>query len=109
MSVLGRARCGMGRHSGEWSLPGRRCESVKICDSCGKRVERTRHVWGDFHYVDDGRCEQTRRCERCAATESRLSHRWGPWVYADDELVTAQLHTCRRCHEIERTRRFSRT
>ena len=100
--------CALGRHRGEWSHPGSRCEIVRVCGSCGARAEKTRHTWGRFGYVRDGRCEQTRRCERCHATESRSGHEWGPWVYCDEEIVTAQAHTCRRCHETERTARFSR-
>jgi hypothetical protein len=107
MSILSRALCMAGHHSGEWSHPGSRCESVRVCASCGKVDERTHHVWGQFDYVDPGRCEQVRRCERCGSAESRPWHQWGPWVYADEELITAQVHTCRRCHESERTRRFS--
>ncbi|WP_433384703.1 hypothetical protein ACQPZX_24275 [Actinoplanes sp. CA-142083] len=103
MSVL----CKVGRHSGAWSLPGSRCEIVRICDSCGKREEQTRHTWSPFGYVSEGRCDQMRRCERCGSAESRLRHEWGPWLYLDDEMVTAQVHTCRRCRESERTRRFS--
>jgi hypothetical protein len=107
MSILRKATCGMGLHSGDWSLPGSRCEIVRTCRSCGKREAETRHVWGEFRYVDDRRCDQIRRCERCGSTESRSLHEWGPWVYYDEELVTAQVHTCRRCHQTERTRRFS--
>ena len=107
MSVLRKALCATGRHSGVWSLPGSRCEVVRTCDYCGKLDEETRHVWGPFGYLHDDRCDQVRRCERCGLTESRTWHQWGPWLYADEELVTAQVHTCRRCHDTERTRRFS--
>jgi hypothetical protein len=107
MRVLRKALCSTGRHAGHWSLPGSRCETVRICDSCGKREEHTHHTWGEFRYVGNDRCEQTRRCERCGATESRSTHEWGPWRYADEQLVTAQVRICRRCHQAERTRRFS--
>jgi hypothetical protein len=107
MSILRKAACKIGRHSGGWSLPGSRCEIVRICDSCGKLEEKTRHVWGQFSYADDEHCDQIRRCERCGSTESQSRHEWGPWLYYDEELVTAQVHTCRRCHETERTRRIS--
>ncbi|HEX5199173.1 MAG TPA: hypothetical protein VFW27_04450 [Actinoplanes sp.] len=100
-------RCRLGRHSGTWSLPGSRCEIVRICDSCGRRAERTRHTWSPFGYVAEDRCDQVRRCERCGSAESRLRHVWGPWLYLDEQIVTAQTHTCQRCGESERTRRFS--
>jgi hypothetical protein len=108
MSILRKAMCSAGRHSGQWSLPGRRCEIVRICDSCGSREEQARHVWGRFDHVNAGQCDQVRRCDRCGAAQSRSLHQWGPWLYADDEIVTAQVHTCRRCHHTERTGRFSR-
>jgi hypothetical protein len=107
MRVLTKALCRMGRHSGAWSLPGSRCEVVRVCDCCGEREEETHHVWGQFSYVGPGQCDQTRRCQRCGSTESRSRHQWGPWVYLDEELVTAQVHTCRRCHQREQTQRFS--
>ena len=44
MSVLRKAMCKIGRYSGEWSLPGSRCEIVRICDSCGKLEEETHHA-----------------------------------------------------------------
>jgi hypothetical protein len=107
MSVLRKAMCEMGRHSGVWSLPGSRCEIVRICDSCGKREEQTRHLWGRFSYVHANECDQIRRCERCGLTESRSRHEWGPWLYDDEELITTQVHRCRRCHQTGRTRRYS--
>lgn len=107
MSALRSAICKLGRHSGAWTLPGSRCETVRICDACGKRQEQTHHTWGPFGYVEDHRCDQIRRCERCGSTESRSRHEWGPWLYQDAQLVTAQVHTCRRCHRSERTRRSS--
>jgi hypothetical protein len=107
MSVLRSAICKLGRHSGDWSLPGSRCETVRICDACGERQEQTHHTWGPFGYVEDHRCDQIRRCERCGSTESLSRHDWGPWLYQDEQLVTAQVHTCRRCHRSEQTRRFS--
>jgi hypothetical protein len=107
MSALRKALCTMGWHSGEWSLPDSRCQVVRICDSCGKREEEPRHIWGRFSYIDDGQCDQIRRCGRCGSTESRSRHEWGGWVYLDEELVTARVHTCRRCHQTERTRRYS--
>src|SRR5690349_7234457 len=107
MSVLGKAMCRLGRHTGVWSLPGSRCEIVRVCESCGKAEGKSRHSWGQFSYADQDHCDEIRRCERCGTTESRLRHEWGPWLYLDEELVTAQFHTCRRCHQTERTRRFS--
>src|SRR5689334_134814 len=107
MSILRKALCGAGRHSGAWSLPGSRCEISRICASCGKHEETTRHSWGPFRYGSDDRCEEIRRCERCGSTESRVSHEWGPWLYYDAEAVTAHVHTCRRCHLTERTSRFT--
>lgn len=107
MGILTKAMCKMGRHSGDWSAPGRRCEAVRICDSCGKRKEDVRHSWGQYSYVNDDQCEQLRRCDRCGSTESQSRHEWGPWVYLDEELGTAQVHTCRRCHKTARTSRFS--
>jgi hypothetical protein len=103
MSILSRALCAMGRHSGEWSHPGSRCETTRTCVSCGKQQERARHDWGRFDYVADGQCEQVRRCARCGSTESRTLHDWGPWFYHDEEFTSGQVHTCRRCHETERT------
>src|SRR3954451_4394974 len=108
MRILGTAMCKIGRHSGAWSLRGSRCEIVRICDSCGKREEETRHCWGQFSYADGDQCDEIRRCERCGLTQSRPRHDWVPWLYLDGEPVTAQFHTCRRCHQTERTRRFSR-
>lgn len=107
MSILRKAMCAAGRHQGDWSLPGGRCESVRVCPSCGTAEERARHVWGPYLYLADRRCDQGRRCIRCGAMRIRERHDWGPWRYADDALVTAQVHTCRRCHRTERTRRFS--
>jgi hypothetical protein len=107
MSALRSAICKLGWHTGDWSLPGSRCETVRFCDGCGKRQEQTHHVWGKFGYLEDHRCDQIRRCDRCRSMESRIRHDWGPWLYQDDELVTAQVHSCRRCHRIEQTRRFS--
>ena len=103
MGVLTKVRCKAGRHSGEWSHPGRRCEIVRLCDSCGRRDEKTRHVWGRFAYVQAGRCDEIRRCERCGATESRDRHEWGPWLYLNTEMNSPQVHRCRRCHETERS------
>jgi hypothetical protein len=107
MSLFGKAKCTMGRHSGAWSLPASRCEIVRTCDSCGKVEERSRHSWGQFGYVAGDQCDEVRRCQRCGMTESRVRHEWGPWLYLDEEVVTAQFHKCRRCHQTERTRRFS--
>ncbi|UQU61768.1 hypothetical protein COUCH_22280 [Couchioplanes caeruleus] len=103
MSILRSALCAIGRHRGQWSNPGRRCEAERVCEECGRREERTRHTWGPFAYVAPGRCEQSRRCERCAATETITAHEWGPWFYYENEITTPQIHTCRRCHESERT------
>jgi hypothetical protein len=91
------------RHSGQWSLPGGRCESVRVCTSCGKTDEVVHHTWSEFAYAAADRCEQVRRCHRCGATESRSEHDWGPWQYANTEFNAPQIHRCRRCHETEKT------
>jgi hypothetical protein len=103
MSILATLRCNAGRHSGAWSHPGSRCEIMRICDSCGKLEEQTHHLWGPFAYLEADQCEQTRRCERCGSTQSRSSHEWGPWLYLNTEFTSPQVHTCRRCHQTERT------
>ena len=104
MTILRSTLCAIGRHHGDWSLPGARCETTRVCASCGTAEERTRHVWGEFGYAGDGRCEQTRRCERCGSAQSRTLHDWGPWLYLTMEFDSPQAHTCRRCHDSERTR-----
>jgi hypothetical protein len=86
MGLLVKARCKVGRHSGEWSHPGSQCEIVRVCNSCGKVTEETHHVWGQFGYLNADRCDQTRRCERCGSTETRSRHEWGPWLYHDEQL-----------------------
>ena len=103
MSVLRKAMCKMGRHSGEWSFPGSRCETVRVCDSCGKLEEKTHHIWGQFRYVNADQCDQTRRCERCGLTETQLKHLWGPWLYQNSEFNSPQVRTCQRCRKTERT------
>ena len=103
MRVLKKAMCTMGRHSGEWSHPGSRCEIVRICPSCGEREEETHHVWGQFSYVSPDQCDQRRRCQRCGSTETRPRHEWGPWLYHDEQLNSRQARTCQRCHQTERT------
>jgi hypothetical protein len=103
MTVLKKALCKMGRHSGQWSHPGGRCEIVRICHSCGRREEETRHIWGQFSYVSPDQCGQTRRCERCGFSEARFRHEWGPWVYHDEQLNSGQVRACQRCHQTERT------
>ena len=103
MNFWAKARCRTGLHSGEWSSPGRRCEIVRVCDACGRQQEKTRHTWGRFAYLAADQCEQTRRCERCGAIETRPVHEWGPWLYLNNELNSPQVHTCRRCHQNERT------
>jgi hypothetical protein len=103
MRPLSRARCAAGLHSGEWTLPGTRCETVRICSSCGKREEQTQHVWSDFDYAAADQCAQSRRCERCGSTDSRTQHEWGPWLYLNGEFTSPQFHRCRRCHQTERT------
>jgi hypothetical protein len=103
MSLLAKARCTVGRHSGEWSHRGSRCEIARVCDSCGKREEQTHHVWGPFAYLNADQCDQTRRCERCGSTESRSVHEWGSWLYLNGEFNSGQFHTCQRCHQTERT------
>ena len=104
MSVVARARCAFGRHSGEWSWPDSQCTMVRACDYCGTVEEKTVHSWGAFEYVAPGRCDQRRRCERCGGTESRVWHQWGPWVYGNLEMNAPQERVCRRCGEAERTR-----
>jgi hypothetical protein len=103
MIVLRRLTCAVGRHSGQWSVPGGRCESVRVCTTCGKTDEIVRHVWGGFAYTGAGQCEQVRRCGRCATTQSRALHHWGPWRYSNTEFGAPQIHRCRRCHETEKT------
>jgi hypothetical protein len=103
MNVLSKVGCAIGRHGGQWSLPGGRCESMRVCTACGKTNEIVRHTWSSFAYVDAGRCEQVRRCERCGTAESRSEHDWGPWLYLDTEFNAPQIHRCRRCHETEKT------
>lgn len=103
MNVLRKLWCATGLHSGQWSLPGVRCESVRVCTACGKTDEKVGHTWGAFAYVTAGRCEQVRRCERCGTTDSRSEHDWGPWLYLNWEYNSPQFHKCRRCHEMEKT------
>ena len=104
MSVLAKAQCKIGRHTGDWSLPDGRCTSFRTCDSCGKRDAKTLHAWSRFDYVASGSCDQRRRCERCGATESRERHEWGPWLYTNLEQNAPQQRECKRCHKVERTR-----
>ena len=103
MNALAKAKCKARLHSGAWSHPGERCEIVRVCDSCGKVEEKSRHLWGDFVYLAAGQCEQTRRCERCGSAQTQLTHDWGPWSYVNNELNSPQVHTCRRCRQSERT------
>jgi hypothetical protein len=103
MNVLRKLLCAIGLHSGQWSLPGGRCESVRVCTACGKTDETVRHTWGEFAYVVADGCEQIRRCQRCGTTESRSEHEWGPWLYANTEFNAPQIRRCRRCHETEKT------
>jgi hypothetical protein len=103
MNVLRTVMCRIGRHSGQWSLPGARCERVRICTACGTSDEQARHTWGEFAYVDADRCEQLRHCQRCGTTESWTVHEWDPWRYVNWEYNSPQFRTCRRCHEKERT------
>ena len=103
MSVFSRIMCKAGLHSGRWSNPGSRCETVRTCDSCGRTEERAHHIWGPFGYAKADECDQIRRCGRCGATESRLEHTWGPWVYLNTEFSSPQGHTCQRCHQTEKT------
>jgi hypothetical protein len=102
MNLIAKLRCRAGLHSGEWSYPGGRCETVRVCVSCGKLDERSQHAWGRF--ADQaGQCEQIRRCDRCGATEIQPRHEWGPWFYSDNEFNARQIRTCRRCRQTERT------
>jgi hypothetical protein len=103
MSAVQGLWCRLGQHTGEWSAPGRRCETTRVCTRCGRTETRTSHVWTPFSYVDTGRCAQIRSCVRCGMTESRTAHEWGPWVYANTEFTSPQSRTCRRCGETERT------
>jgi hypothetical protein len=103
MNVLLKLMCAAGLHSGQWSLPGDRCDSVRVCARCGKTDEVFGHTWSGFVHVDTRRCEQLRRCGRCAMTQSRTQHEWGPWRYSNTEFGTPQIHRCRRCHETEKT------
>lgn len=34
MNVLRRLLCTIGLHTGQWSFPGVRCESVRVCRRC---------------------------------------------------------------------------
>jgi hypothetical protein len=103
MSVLARVKCAVGKHSGEWSRPGSRCEISRVCDSCGTLEVRVPHVWGQFVYLEADQCDQARRCQRCGSTETRSGHQWGPWLYLNTEFNSPQFRSCRRCHRSERT------
>jgi hypothetical protein len=103
MSVFGRVLCVFGRHCGQWSSPGGRCEMDRVCAYCGKSEELTRHTWSPFAYVADDRCEQLRRCERCGSTESQPAHVWGPWRYLNTEFNSPQVRECLRCHATDKT------
>ena len=104
MSVLAKARCKVGQHSGEWSNSDGRCTTLRTCESCGKVEAKTVHVWGPFDYAAPDRCDQRRRCERCGAAEFQVQHEWGPWLYCNLERTSPQERVCKRCHEAERTR-----
>ncbi|MEU8819166.1 hypothetical protein [Actinoplanes sp. NPDC048796] len=101
MNIFRRALCALGRHSGEWSHPGSRCETVRVCAVCGRTEERGRHDWGAFAAA--GGCDRVRRCLRCGATDSWPEHDWGPWLYANTEFNAPQVRECRRCHTRDRT------
>src|SRR5690348_15012503 len=103
MSAMHKALCMLGRHSGAWSQPGRHCETVRICESCGTAEEQTLHVWGPYGYTSTDRCEQVRACERCGAAETREMHVRGPWLYRNMEFNAPQERTCQRCRQTERT------
>lgn len=103
MSVLGKVLCAAGLHSGTWSYPGRRCETTRTCDRCGRAEEVVRHTWGQYGYGEAGRCDQARRCGRCGSVDHRTTHQWGPWLYLNTEFNSPQFHVCVRCHETERT------
>lgn len=104
MSVFAKARCKLGRHSGDWSHPDGQCTMFRNCDSCGELEAKTAHTWSRFDYAAPDQCEQRCRCERCGATESRVWHQWGPWVYCNLEQNSPQKRVCKRCQETERTR-----
>jgi hypothetical protein len=103
MNVLRKLLCKIGLHAGQWSLPGIRCESVRVCAACGKTNERVHHTWGEFAYITTEGCEQVRRCERCATTDSRTEHDWGSWRYLNWEYNSPQFHRCSRCHVTEKS------
>jgi hypothetical protein len=103
MNVLRKLMCATGLHSGRWSLPGARCEIVRVCTTCGKADEKFRHTWGEFGYVAADRCDQVRRCQRCGTPDSRTAHDWGPWRYLNWEYNSPQFRRCGRCHETEKT------
>jgi hypothetical protein len=104
MSVLTRVACRLGKHSGEWSPPDDRCESGRVCDSCGKIETKEQHTWDAFDYLAADRCDQRRRCLRCGSTQSRVHHQWTGWRYRDEQQHSAQVRTCTRCGEEESTR-----
>ena len=103
MSAFRKIMCRAGLHSGQWSNPGSRCETVRVCDNCGCTDEKSRHTWGLFEYVNSDECDQVRRCRRCGSSESRQEHNWGPWLYLNTEFNSPQVHTCRRCLQTEKT------
>ena len=103
MNALSKVLCALGHHTGAWSQPGRHCEILRICESCGKSEEQTHHLWGPFAYAARDHCDQARACKRCGATETRVVHVWGPWFYTSNEFNSPQAHTCRRCRQSERT------
>jgi hypothetical protein len=74
MRILRRAVSAMGQRSEGWFLPSSRGQPVRIHVSCGEGDEQTRHVWGQFGYIDNEQRDQVLRCERCGSTETRSSH-----------------------------------
>ena len=104
MSIWATAMCMLGRHTGQWSPPDDRCESVRACLSCGTVDVRKRHPWGGFEYLTSDRCDQRRQCHRCDSTQARVQHAWGGWRYRNEQQHTGQVRTCTRCGEQQRTR-----
>jgi hypothetical protein len=101
VSLIRKASCKVGLHSGSWSLPDQQCRSYRVCDGCSKRSDKVIHAWTEFTYLRASACGQTRACARCGTTETRTNHAWGPWQYHGPSTCD-QFRTCLRCHSLER-------
>ena len=99
--------CRFGIHRSRWVyVTSGNCGQLKVCSSCGKTKERTKHK-REWQHVKDRTCEQRRVCRRCREmTRSRDRHVWGR-TYAAGHVggfwfgYDREAHKCTRCGDVE--------